>query len=105
MFTGQMHTDFPRALYEIGEDRDNRVLVLTGTGDRFMTEIDGQSLDDPTKPAVWDKTTAEGRRIMQRLVDPEMPAQDRANGPTRSAAFQPGQCGTGGSQPVSAVSW
>ena len=43
MFTGQMHTDFPRALYEIGEDRDNRVLVLTGTGDRFMTEIDGQS--------------------------------------------------------------
>ena len=74
-----MHTDFPRALYEIGEDRDNRVLVLTGTGDRFMTEIDGQSLDDPTKPAVWDKTTAEGRRTMQRLVGLEMPAQDRAN--------------------------
>jgi hypothetical protein len=35
-----MHTDFPRALYEIGEDRDNRVLVLTDTGDRFMTDID-----------------------------------------------------------------
>ena len=47
-FTGQMHTDLPRALYEIGQDRDNRVLVLTGTGDRFMTDIDGPSLDDPT---------------------------------------------------------
>jgi hypothetical protein len=23
-FTGQMHTDLPRALYEIGNDRDNR---------------------------------------------------------------------------------
>ena len=23
-FTGQMHTDFPRALYEIGEDRRTR---------------------------------------------------------------------------------
>ena len=80
-FTGQMHTDFPRALYEIGEDRDNRVLVLTGTGDRFMTEIDGQSLDDPTKPAIWDKTTAEGRRIMQRLVDLEMPIVAAVNGP------------------------
>jgi enoyl-CoA hydratase/carnithine racemase len=80
-FTGQMHTDFPRALYEIGEDRDNRVLVLTGTGDRFMTEIDGQSLDDPTQPAVWDKTTAEGRRIMQRLVDLEMPIVAAVNGP------------------------
>ena len=80
-FTGQMHTDFPRALYEIGDDRDNRVLVLTGAGDRFMTEIDGQTLDDPTKPAVWDKTTAEGRRIMQRLVDLEMPIVAAVNGP------------------------
>ena len=80
-FTGQVHTDFPRALYEIGEDRDNRVLVLTGTGDRFMTEIDGQSLDDPAKPAIWDKTTAEGRRIMQRLVDLEMPIVAAVNGP------------------------
>lgn len=30
-----------RTLSEIGEDRDNWVVVLTGTGDRFMTEIDG----------------------------------------------------------------
>lgn len=27
---GQLHTDLPRALYEISADRDNRVLVLTG---------------------------------------------------------------------------
>jgi enoyl-CoA hydratase/carnithine racemase len=80
-FTGQMHTDLPRALYEIGQDRDNRVLLLTGTGDRFMTEIDGASLDDPTKPAAWDKTTAEGRRVMQRLVDLEMPIVAAVNGP------------------------
>jgi len=80
-FTGQMHADLPRVLYEIGNDRDNRVLVLTGTGDRFMTDIDGPSLDDPTKPAVWDKTTAEGRRVMQRLVDLEMPIVAAVNGP------------------------
>jgi len=80
-FTGQMHSDLPRALYEIGDDRDNKVLMLTGTGDRFMTEIDGQSLDDPSKPAAWDKTTAEGRRIMQRLVDLEMPIIAAVNGP------------------------
>jgi enoyl-CoA hydratase/carnithine racemase len=80
-FTGQMHTDLPRALYEIGQDRDNKVLVLTGSGDRFMADIDGRSLDDPTKPAVWDKTTAEGRRVMQRLVDLEMPIVAAVNGP------------------------
>src|SRR5271155_4859811 len=65
-FTGQMHTSFPRALAEIGDDRDNRVLVLTGTGDRFMTDIDGPSLGDITKPGQWDRTIAEGRRVTQR---------------------------------------
>jgi len=81
VFTGTMHTDFPRALYEIGEDRDNRVLVLTGTGDRFMTDIDGASLGDMTKPAEWDRTLAEGRRVMQRLVDLELPIIAAVNGP------------------------
>ena len=27
-FTGQMHADLPRVLYEIGQDRDNEVLNL-----------------------------------------------------------------------------
>ena len=81
VFTGQIHTDFPRALYEIGEDRDNRVLILTGTGDRFMTDIEGPSLGDITKPAEWDRTIAEGRRIMQRLADLELPIVAAVNGP------------------------
>ncbi|MGW3174396.1 enoyl-CoA hydratase/isomerase family protein [Streptomyces sp. NPDC001153] len=80
-FTGRLHTDFPRALYEIGEDRDNRVLVITGTGDRFMTDIDGASLGDITKPAEWDRTLSEGRRVMQRLADLEMPIVAAVNGP------------------------
>jgi enoyl-CoA hydratase/carnithine racemase len=80
-FTGETHTDFPRALYEIGEDRANKVLVLTGTGDRFMTDIDGASLGDITKPAIWDRTLGEGRRVLQRLVDLEMPIVAAVNGP------------------------
>lgn len=80
-FTGTLHTELPRALYEIGEDRDNKVLVLTGTGDRFMTDIDGASLGDITKPLEWDRTIGEGRRVMQRLVDLEMPIIAAVNGP------------------------
>ncbi|MDX3771983.1 MULTISPECIES: enoyl-CoA hydratase/isomerase family protein [unclassified Streptomyces] len=80
-FTGRLHTDFPRALHEIGEDHDNKVLILTGTGDRFMTDIDGASLGDITKPAQWDRTLGEGRRVMQRLADLEMPIIAAVNGP------------------------
>jgi enoyl-CoA hydratase/carnithine racemase len=80
-FTGQTHSDLPRALEAIAEDRANKVLVITGTGDRFMTEIDGPSLGDITKPMNWDKGYSEGRRVLQRLADLEMPIIAAVNGP------------------------
>ena len=80
-FKAYQNLELTRTPSEIGEDRDNRVLVLTGTGDRFMTDIDAASLGDITKPAEWDRTLAEGRRVMQRLVDLEMPIIAAVNGP------------------------
>ena len=80
-FTGTTHSDLPRLLEEIAFDRDNKVLVITGTGDRFMTEIDGASLGDLTKPMASDVTYLEGRRIAQRLADLEMPIIAAVNGP------------------------
>ena len=62
-------------------DRDNRVLVITGTGDRFMTEIDGPSLGDITRPEVWDAIISEGRRVVQRPCDLETPIVAAVNGP------------------------
>jgi enoyl-CoA hydratase/carnithine racemase len=80
-FTGTTHSDFPRVLEDIAFDRNNKVLVITGTGDRFMTEIDGASLGDITKPMASDITYMEGRRIPQRLADLEMPIVAAVNGP------------------------
>ena len=40
-FTGPMHSALPRLLDDVAMDRDNRVVVITGTGDQFMSEIDG----------------------------------------------------------------
>jgi enoyl-CoA hydratase/carnithine racemase len=80
-FTGTMHSALPRLLDEIALDRENQVLVITGSGDRFITDIDGQSLGDITKPMASDVTYMEGRRIPQRLVDLEMPIVAAVNGP------------------------
>ena len=49
-FDGTTHHDLPRLLEDIAFDKDNRVLVLTGTGDSFIDSIDGPSLGDLTKP-------------------------------------------------------
>ena len=80
-FTGPMHSALPGLLDDIAMDRDNQVLVITGTGERFMTEIDGPSLGDITRPGVWDIIIAEGRRVVQRLADLEMPIVAAVNGP------------------------
>jgi len=81
VFTGQTHRDLPKALAEIGADRDNKVVILTGTGDAFMDEIDGESLGEIFKPGEWDKIYWEGRRVLQRLLEIEAPIIAAVNGP------------------------
>src|SRR5579871_4417207 len=80
-FTGTTHHDFPRLIEDIAYDRDNKVLVLTGTGDTFINNIDGPSLGDLTKPWTADVLYVEGRRGVQRLVDLEIPIIAAVNGP------------------------
>ena len=80
-FDGTTHHDFPRLLEDIAFDTDNRVLVLTGTGDSFISDIDGPSLGDLTKPMAADVLYTEGRRGLQRLADLEIPIIAAVNGP------------------------
>ena len=80
-FTGQTHEDFPALLEDIALDGDNKALVLTGTGDYFMKDIDGPSLGEIFKPAAWEKTRVEGAKVLQRLIELPMPVIGVANGP------------------------
>jgi enoyl-CoA hydratase/carnithine racemase len=81
IFTGQTHEDLPAALEEIALDRENEALVITGTGDSFMDQIDGPSLGEIFKPAAWEKARSEGTKVLQRLLDLPMPVVGVANGP------------------------
>ncbi|CAA9284609.1 MAG: Enoyl-CoA hydratase [uncultured Cytophagales bacterium] len=46
----------------IARDRDNKVVILTGTGNEFFARIDGPGLGDITNPREWDKTWWEGQQ-------------------------------------------
>jgi enoyl-CoA hydratase/carnithine racemase len=81
VFTGQTHTNFTAVLEELSLDRDNKALVITGTGDSFMDQIDGPSLGEIFKPAEWEKLRVEGAKVLQRLLDLPMPVVGVANGP------------------------
>ncbi|MBO3461573.1 MAG: enoyl-CoA hydratase/isomerase family protein [Aetokthonos hydrillicola CCALA 1050] len=81
IFTGKTHREFPDAFYDISRDRDNRVVILTGTGDEWMAKIDFNSLGDVTNPRVWDNTFWEGKKVLQNLLDIEVPVISAVNGP------------------------
>ncbi|MEU4654861.1 enoyl-CoA hydratase/isomerase family protein [Streptomyces sp. NPDC023723] len=77
----RLHRDFPRVLREISDDRENRVLVLTGTGDHFMTNMDVSEDRQAFKPLNWDEIYWEGRQVLRALVDLPMPLVAAINGP------------------------
>src|SRR5258708_12456493 len=81
VFTGRTHEDLPGALEEIALDQDNQAMVITGTGDSFMAEIDGPSLGEIFKPAAWEKARAKGAKVLQRLLDLPIPFLPSPNAP------------------------
>jgi enoyl-CoA hydratase/carnithine racemase len=81
VFTGQTHQDLPEVLEDITLDPQNKALVLTGTGDSFMDQIDGPSLGEIFKPLAWEKTRSEGSKVLQRFLDLPIPMVGVANGP------------------------
>src|SRR5437868_8261320 len=52
-FTAHDHEAFVDAFYEIGRDRANKVVILTGAGGQWMPDIDFQSFGNVADPDVW----------------------------------------------------
>jgi enoyl-CoA hydratase/carnithine racemase len=74
------HTELPYAFTDIGGDPANRVVILTGTGDRFIAALDHSWVGAMT-PAKWDKIYSHGKRLLQRLLEIPVPVIAAVNGP------------------------
>ena len=80
VFDGHTHEQFVDLFHAIGEDRDNRVVILTGTGDAFMDAISPEGFDFFT-PRGYDKILREGRKVLTNILDVEVPMITALNGP------------------------
>jgi enoyl-CoA hydratase/carnithine racemase len=80
VFNGHTHEQFVALFHEIGEDRDNRVVILTGTGDAFMDTIEPEGFDF-FSPRGYDKILREGRKVLSNILDIEVPMIAALNGP------------------------
>ncbi len=82
IFNGHTHEQFVDLFHAIGSDRDNRAVILTGSGGSFMEEITLDGFDFFT-PQGYDKIYREGRKVLMNLLDIEVPLIAAVNGPMR----------------------
>lgn len=76
------------AFTDIGSDRENRVIILTGAGDEFigprrhssdMTTY--KTIDPNITPVAMDTVHWYGKRVIERFLDIEVPMIGALNGP------------------------
>ena len=76
---GPAHGEFGYAFADIGSDPENRVVIITGTGDDYCAEWEG-TIGRRT-PKTWDQTYWRGKRLLVNLLEIEVPIIGAVNGP------------------------
>lgn len=82
VFNGHTHEQFVELFHAIGSDSENRVVILTGSGNAFMESISPEGFDF-FSPAGYDKIYREGKKILMNILDIEVPLIAAVNGPVR----------------------
>ena len=78
---GSIHWQLGDAFRHLAQDDSIRVIILTGTGESFCSEMNLAEL--PASPGVseWTRLVDEGRKLMMGLLDIEVPVIAAVNGP------------------------
>jgi enoyl-CoA hydratase/carnithine racemase len=82
IFNGHTHEQFVELFHAIGADPENRVVILTGSGDAFMDTITPDGFDF-FSPQGYDKIYREGKKVLMNILDIEAPVIAAVNGPVR----------------------
>ncbi len=74
------HSQLGLAFADVAADPDNRVVLITGAGDKFLAALDDSWVGAMT-PAKWDRIHADGKRLLVNLLAIEVPVIGVVNGP------------------------
>jgi len=77
-----LHAELGDAFLEVARDRENRVIILTGTGDSFLAAMDREVRPPETGlAAMWPRIYAEGVALLRNLLELPVPVIAAVNGP------------------------
>ena len=78
------HRELPDAFADVGRDRENRVVILTGTGDVWSgprATPGGGAIGAGLSASAFDRVHWEGRALLMNLLNIEVPVISAINGP------------------------
>jgi enoyl-CoA hydratase/carnithine racemase len=77
-----LHAELGNAFLDIGRDPDNKVVILTGTGDSFIAESDPTArYPESSLGAMWSRIYSEGLSLLNNLLAIPVPMIAAVNGP------------------------
>jgi enoyl-CoA hydratase/carnithine racemase len=79
-WSGPSHEQLGYAFADIARDHENKVVIMTGTGDAFCAEMDMSGIGRFT-PQMWDHVYKDGKHLLMNLLDIEVPIIAAVNGP------------------------
>src|SRR5580698_6792160 len=73
IMTGQSHTEFVDAFHRIGQDRANKIVILTGAGGTFIGDVEWTSFGDVDDPGIWSRIHDEGVQTLENIANIRVP--------------------------------
>ena len=73
IMNAQGHTEFVEAFYRIGQDRANKIVILTGAGGDFIIDVDWSSFGEVSDPGVWSQVHDEGVQVLENIANIRVP--------------------------------
>lgn len=77
-----LHCELGHACADIARDPENRVIVITGTGDTFCAAMDAEErFPESSLAAMWPRIYQEGIALLENLLALPVPVIGAVNGP------------------------
>ncbi len=89
------HQELERAFLEVGRDRDNHVVILTGTGEAFSgpaPTVEANLAEHRQSPTQWGELGWESKNLLFNMLAIDAPMIGAVNGPALRHAELPVMC-------------
>jgi len=73
IMNAQAHSEFVDAFYRIGQDRANKIVIVTGAGGSFIGDVEWTSFGDVADPAIWSRIHDEGVQVLENIANIRVP--------------------------------